>query len=211
MKIIDISQPLGTGTAEWPGDQPFELSWTLHQERGDSVNVAAIKMSVHVGTHTDGGFHVAADGARAGELPLDAYIGKVVVIDARGRAALDEHVIDDVDFSNIRRVIFRTRDDADPKIFPRTFLTPTAALARKLAANGVRLIGTDAPSMDETTSKTLDSHHILVDGGIAILENLALSNVEPGVYTLIALPLKLVEADSSPVRAVLIDGSIEDM
>ena len=210
MKIIDISQPLTTGTAEWPGDQPFELSWTMHQDRGDSVNVAAIKMSVHVGTHTDGGFHVAANGSRAAELPLDAYIGKALIVDARGREALDESVIGDVDFSNIRRIIFHTRDDSDASVFPKHFLSPTESLARQLVARGVRLIGTDAPSMDHATSKTLDSHHILVQGGVAILENLTLSNVEPGVYTLIALPLKLVEADSSPVRAVLIQGSLED-
>jgi arylformamidase len=69
------------------------------------------------------------------------------------------------------------------------------------------LVGSDAPSMDTVDSKTLDSHHILTDGGVAILENLVLSDVEPGVYTLIALPLKLVDADSSPVRAVLVDGA----
>jgi arylformamidase len=74
----------------------------------------------------------------------------------------------------------------------------------------VQLIGTDAPSMDTLDSKTLESHHILAAGGVAILENLVLSDVEPGVYTLIALPLKLVEADSSPVRAILVQGSIEE-
>jgi arylformamidase len=62
--------------------------------------------------------------------------------------------------------------------------------------------------MDEATSKTLDSHRILADGGVATLENLDLTGVQPGEYTLIALPLKLLEADSSPVRAVLIEGEI---
>jgi arylformamidase len=74
---------------------------------------------------------------------------------------------------------------------------------------GVKLVGSDAPSMDHVDSKTLDTHHILVDQGVAVLENLVLSHVAPGVYTLIALPLKLVEADSSPVRAVLIEGEFE--
>jgi len=63
--------------------------------------------------------------------------------------------------------------------------------------------------MDDVDSKTLESHHILADGGVATLENLMLSHVEPGEYTLIALPLKFTDADSSPVRAVLIDGVIE--
>jgi arylformamidase len=44
-------------------------------------------------------------------------------------------------------------------------------------------------------------------GRVAILENVVLSDVAPGAYTLIALPLRLVEADSSPVRAVLVEDA----
>ncbi len=210
MKIIDISQPVGTGIAVWPGDQSFELFWTMQQERGDSVNVAAVTMSVHTGTHTDGGFHVSAQGGRAAQLSLDAYVGRALVVDARGRQALDEQVLDDVDLSSVTRVLFRTRNQIDAAVFPARFLSPTEGLARRLVAAKVRLIGSDAPSMDAVDSKTLDSHHILCAAGIAILENLVLSDVEPGVYTLIALPLKLVEADSSPVRAILIAGALEE-
>jgi arylformamidase len=209
MKIIDISQPLSGGIAVWPGDQPFELTWTMHTDHGDSVNVAALTLSVHTGTHTDGGYHVSRNGARAADLPLAAYIGQALVVDARGRTELDEDVLRDVDLGSNRRILFRTRERVDPGEFPRRFLSPTTTLARKLVAAGARLIGSDAPSMDAVDSKTLDSHHILADGGVAILENLVLSDVEPGVYTLIALPLKLVDADSSPVRAVLIQGQIE--
>jgi arylformamidase len=208
VKIFDISQPLGTKTAVWPGDQPFRLAWTMAQSAGDSVNVAAITLSVHTGTHTDGGFHVAANGTRAADLPLEAYLGKALVIDARGRDRLDETIMSDVDISNIRRVLFRTRDAIDAEEFPQDFHSPTEGLARRLVDAGVQLVGSDAPSMDHVHSKTLDSHRIFTDAGVAILENLVLSDVEPGVYTLIALPLKLVEADSSPVRAVLIEGDI---
>jgi arylformamidase len=38
---------------------------------------------------------------------------------------------------------------------------------------------------------------------MAILEGLVLNNVPEGVYELIALPLKLVGFDASPVRAIL--------
>jgi arylformamidase len=209
MKIIDISQPLDVGIAVWPGDQPFELDWTLQLDRGDSVNVAALTLSVHTGTHTDGGYHISRNGMRAAELPLSAYIGRALVVDARGRTELDEDVLSDVDLNITRRILFRTREHIDPTEFPRDFLSPTSALARRLVAAQVQLIGSDAPSMDTADSKTLDSHHILADGGVAILENLVLSDVDPGLYTLIALPLKLVEADSSPVRAVLIEGDVD--
>lgn len=210
VRILDISQPVGPGTAVWPGDRPFELSWTMRQDRGDSVNVAAVGFTVHIGTHTDGGYHVSGHGSRAGGLPLDAYIGRALVIDARGYDALDERVLDDVDVNTFRRLLFRTRERIDPREFPGSFLAPTPGLARRVVAAGVRLIGTDAPSMDDVDSKTLDSHRILADGGVATLENLDLTAVEPGEYTLIALPLKLEEADSAPVRAVLIEGEIAE-
>lgn len=198
-------------TAAWPGDQPFQLSWTLQQERGHSVNVAAITTSVHNGTHTDGGYHVDGSGQRAGELPLDPFIGRALVVDARAFGGLNEEVVRDVDLTSTRRILFRTRDAVDAGTFPAEFRTPTPGLARALVAAGIQLVGSDAPSMDDAASKTLDAHHILIDGGVAILENLVLSNVEPGVYTLIALPLKLVETDSSPVRAVLIRGGLEEL
>jgi len=39
--------------------------------------------------------------------------------------------------------------------------------------------------------------------GLRVLENLVLDDVPEGDYELIALPLKLMQADASPVRAVL--------
>ena len=179
----------------------------MRQDAGDSVNVAALTLSVHTGTHADGGYHVSGTGSRAAELPLGAYLGRAMVIDARGRA-LDEALMNDVELAGIERVLFRTRDEVDATQFPEDFHAPSIGLARKLVSAGVRLIGSDAPSMDDFHSKTLEAHHVLVEGGVAILENLVLDHVEPGEYTLIALPLKLVEADSSPVRAVLIDGDL---
>lgn len=210
VRIIDISQPVGLATAVWPGDQPFELAWTMRLDRGDSVNVAAITLSVHTGTHTDGGYHVAERAGRAAQLALAPYVGRALVIDARSAGALDEHVVDDVDLTRTRRILFRTRDRVDHTRFSERFRAPTPALARRLVAAGVKLVGSDAPSMDDFGSKQMESHHILADGGVLTLENLVLSEVEPGEYTLIALPLKLVEADSSPVRAVLIAGAIDD-
>lgn len=209
MRIFDISQPVGHETAVWPGDRPFELDWTLKLDRGDSVNVAAISLSVHTGTHTDGGHHIAEQGSRAAELKLEPFIGRALVVDARGYDVLDGRVLEGLDLRRIKRLLLRTRDAVDAREFPRSFKAPTASLARAVVAAGVTLIGTDAPSMDDVDSKTLETHHILADGGVSTLENLVLSAVAPGEYTLIALPLRLVDADSSPVRAVLIEGMIE--
>ena len=72
-----------------------------------------------------------------------------------------------------------------------------------LAERGVRLIGIDTASIDPADSKTLDSHQVIRHHDMRVLENLVLDNVPEGDYELIALPLKLMQADASPVRAVL--------
>ncbi len=74
---------------------------------------------------------------------------------------------------------------------------------RWLAERGVRLVGIDSQSVDPATSKTLDSHQQLLKLDLRVLENLVLDDVPAGDYELIALPLKLMQADASPVRAVL--------
>lgn len=206
MRIFDISQPVRPGIAVWPGDQEFQQHWSMHLERGDSVNVAALTLSVHTGTHADGFHHVRADGARIADMPLGAYIGRCTVIDARGTEAIGPEHVKHLDLARTERVLFRTRDVVDESEFPKDVAYISVDLARLLAASGIRLVGTDAPSIDPLDSKTLDAHHILAAGGVANLENLVLTDVPPGDYILVAPPLRLAEADSSPVRAVLLDG-----
>ncbi|HEX2167347.1 MAG TPA: arylformamidase [Longimicrobiales bacterium] len=208
MRIHDISQPLGSQTATWPGDFEVDVQWSMRIDRGDAVNVATLMTSVHAGTHVDGFLHVAGDGATAAQMPLDAYLGPCVVVDAIGRTELAANDVAHLDLASVQRVLFRTRASVDETRFPASFAHISPALARELASAGVRLVGTDAPSVDPVDSKTLDAHHALAAGDVAILENVVLSNVEPGAYTLIALPLRLVEADSSPVRAVLVEGDM---
>lgn len=208
MRIHDISQPIGSRTATWPGDRPVEVDWTLRMEAGDSVNVAALMTSVHAGTHADGFLHVTRNGETAARMPLDAYLGRCTVVDVTGRSEVTSDAVSHLDLSDVQRILFRTRADADETVFPQPFAHIAAGLARQLADAGLRLVGTDAPSIDPVDSKTLEAHHAFVAGRVAILENVVLTDVEPGVYTLIALPLRLVEADSSPVRAVLIEGEI---
>jgi len=206
MRIHDISQPLGTRTATWPGDRAVELSWTMRQDAGDSVNVAALSTSVHAGTHIDAFLHVMREGATAADMPLDAYVGRCIVVDAVGVERVTADAIDGIDVGRAQRILFRTRAVIDETQFPKRFAHIDVALARELAAAGVRLVGTDAPSIDPQDSKTLDAHHAFAAGGVAILENVVLSHVLPGEYLLVALPLRLAEADGSPVRAVLLEG-----
>jgi len=73
-----------------------------------------------------------------------------------------------------------------------------------LASAGCVLVGIDTPSVDPHDSKELESHSAIYESNMGILEGVILNNVEPGLYDLIALPLKIAEADASPVRAILV-------
>ena len=110
-------------------------------------------------------------------------------------------------FSRKRRVsediLIRTYEKAPQENWDAGFSAIDAALIDALANRGVRLIGVDTPSLDPQTSKTMDAHLAVAKHGMAILEGLVLDAVPFGTYELIALPLKIAGADSSPVRAVL--------
>ncbi len=102
------------------------------------------------------------------------------------------------------RLLFKTGSFPSPQEFPQDFNALSAALVDHAAERGVRLLGIDTPSVDLFADKKLESHRAMARHDMANLEGLVLSHVDPGNYVLIALPLRLAEADASPVRAALI-------
>jgi arylformamidase len=204
MRILDISQPLSEATTPWPGEPRLSRQWISSRARGDAVNVAEIRLGVHLGTHVDGPAHTADHQPAIGLASLDPYLGPARVIHALDATRLDVSLLDGVDLARTPRVLFRSRRRVDPGTFPTGFAGLTPALARRLAQGGATLVGTDAPSVDPQDAADLEAHHLLRDGGVAILENVVLDDVAEGEYTLVALPLRLTGADSSPVRAVLL-------
>lgn len=207
MRIIDITQRLDARTPLWPGEPPFVLG--QHAQISDQcpVNVGAVSMPLHAGTHADAPFHYDATGPTSAETALDPYIGRCVVVDVRHASGLAVDVAD-IDWtalaaSGAARVLLRTYDRFPHAAWDSAFRAISAAVIVRLAALGVVLIGTDAASLDPETSKTMEAHHAVRAAGMRILEGLVLDHVAPGIYELIALPLPLAGADSSPVRAIL--------
>ena len=202
--IHDISVVVQPGTPEWPGDAPFTCGWTSRLDEGASVNLSHIAGSPHVGTHADAPLHVR-DGAPASDaLPLAPFLGEALVIDVSDAppGPLDLGA-DDPRLRGCTRLLLRTgRTIADGR-FPTEWPVLSGRTAAALAQRGLRLLGVDAPSVDERTSRTLDVHHALFDNGAYVLENVDLRGVTPGRYELIALPQRLAGLDAAPVRALL--------
>ena len=201
-RIIDISQPVDASIGVWPGDTPFSAEFTWKMADGDACNVSRVVTSPHNGTHADAPVHFVPGAAGIGDVPLDAYLGACWVLDGPRSGQVEPVHFDGVDLVAYPRLLIRTRDD-DSTRFPASFVSLSAPAARALCDRGVRLVGLDTPSMDPVDSKSMHAHHVLLPGAIAILENLVLSHVEPGPYELIALPLRWLGLDASPVRAVL--------
>lgn len=204
-RIYDVTRPVFNGHPVWPGDRPCCLRPSSRLAEGAQTNSTALEMSVHTGTHTDGPLHVIDGAPPIGEISVEAYLGPALLLDVTGRDAIDVDWLDLHLPPGAERVLFRTGCWGDPRVFPTRFPAPTPEAAALLAARRVRLVGTDAPSVDPFESHDLPAHHALLGGGVAVVENLMLDGFPPGTYDLIALPLRLAEADSSPVRAILLE------
>jgi len=212
MKIWDISRTLSNDLAEWPGDEPFRFQLTREKTKGESVNLGAISMSVHNGTHGDAQFHFDTDGGSIEKAPLETYLGRATVIDL-GQAFLDskeKHLITIEDLrpsaeaiAATSRLLVKTGRWSDSTVFPNQIPVIAADVPAWLQKNGVKLIGVDLPSVDEIDSKSLQNHHALARAGVAIVESLDLSDVASGIYQLAALPLKIAGGDGAPMRAIL--------
>lgn len=204
-RLWDISPPVYVGAPVFPGDTPYAQEWAATLGPGCPVNVSQITMSPHVGAHADAPLHYAADGATIGAVDLDAFLGPCRVIHAIGAAPLIEwqHIVHAIDKHLPPRVLVRTYERAPVDRWDPALPAYAPETVERLAALGVRLIGIDAASIDPADSKALPSHQTIRRHDMRVLENLVLDAVPEGDYELIALPLKLVEADASPVRAVL--------
>lgn len=206
MRLWDISQPIGPETAPYPGDAPFSHEWVLRRHDGAPCNVGTIRMSAHLGTHADAPLHFEDDGVDAASIDLGAYLGRCRVVDVRGGRTANLVCVAELSAAfdgGVERVLLRTRERADHRVYDPGHRALEPAAAQALAAAGVRLVGIDTPSVDPGDSEDFAAHRALRAGGVAILENLDLAGVPAGDYELIALPLRLVGADGSPVRAVL--------
>lgn len=205
MKTLwDISPAVHHGSPVFEGDTPYDQQWVARMSNTCPVNVSAITLSPHTGAHADAPLHYDPEGMAVGGLSLEPFLGPCRVIWAldAGPLVRPEHLAHA--FKGMPpRVLVRMyarmpQDRFDPQL--PAFAPETIDC---LADLGVQLVGTDSASVDPAASKTLDSHQALRRRGMRVLENLLLDAVPEGDYELIALPLKLLHADASPVRAVL--------
>jgi len=202
-EIIDISPMISDRIAVWPGDVPYQHTVSHDLKRGDNLTLGSMQTTFHTGAHADAPSHYGADLPSIAERSLSLYYGRCQVVQvqiARGERIVASDIADGI---TAPRVLLRTDSFTDPDQFTTDFNALSPQLVDYLHEAGVRLIGIDTPSVDLFDDTALASHQALAQHDMANLEGLVLSHVEPGEYTLIALPLRLQGADASPVRAAL--------
>ena len=203
---IDVSVALHNGMAQWPGDARFERLETLAIANGDVCNLSQFSSSVHIGTHMDAPKHFLRDGRGMETMPIAATVGPARVIAIHDRDLIRVKEIEPHRLAKGERVLFKTRNSAEcwkTHTFQKQFVHIPRDTAAYLADCGIQTVGVDYLSVGGFDTDGPETHRVLLEAGIWIIEGLNLTEVEPGDYELVCLPLKLVGSDGAPARAVL--------
>jgi len=207
--IIDISVPLQSGIPVWPGSTGFRLFQTMRMDAGEVANVSQLETDVHIGTHVDAPWHFVSGGKTVEQLSLEVLIGTAVVAHLPQINAVTPEDLEALALPpNTQRLLLRTRNSQlwanKVSEFQTDFVALTADAAQWVVNQGIQLIGVDYLSVQRYYDSPL-THEILLGAGVVIVEGLNLTDVTPGLYDLVCLPLKLVGSDGAPARAVLIE------
>jgi len=205
MNWIDISLTLKNGMIHWPGDTEFKRKPVKSISKGDRVNLSELSMSAHAGTHIDAPRHYIDKGESAGQLPFDAVIGQARVIAVENEEYITKEELIKHDIRPGERILLKTVNSEKLKRsdkFKKNFVGISKAAAKYFAEKNVRAVGVDYLSVGNFDSGDA-VHEILLGAGIWIIEGLDLSEAPPGDCELICLPLKILDSDGAPARAVL--------
>jgi arylformamidase len=205
-KIYDVTVPLSRDLPTYPGDPPFELTFTHRIADGQSYNVTRLALGSHSGTHVDAPYHFLADGATVEQLPLEILLGKCRVVELLAREKIQRADLEALQLRDDLRVLLKTRMSGQlrpGREFQEDFVYLTEDAASYLVQVGIKLVGIDYLSVEKFGSTDFPAHHVLLGAGVVIVEGLDLFDVEPGEYDMTCLPLRIVGGDGSPARVIL--------
>jgi len=205
MKLIDVSVPLDSNVPTYPGNTPFQVEAIKRLARGDSSNVSTLHLSAHAGTHVDAPRHFFDDGAGAEQLPLEMLCGRARVIELTTRKGVTADDLAAFDLTEDVRLLIKTHNSTfwGSPVFHEDYVGVTDSGAKHLVARGIKVVGVDYLSVEQFRNVGKPAHHVLLGAGTIVIEGLDLRDVEPGVYDMFCLPLRIVGSDGAPARVVL--------
>ncbi len=205
MRVFDLSQTLRPTSLIYPGDEPTTWRSSRTLER-DGYNAVFLQSCLHVATHIDAPLHLCPGGRGIADFPPERFIGRGVLLDARGLDVIDAS---DVNLDDVRAgdaVLVLTGHDrfaGDPDIYFGQHPSLGRSLAEALIERHISFLGLDMPSPDHAP---YDIHHIFLKKEIFIVENLLnLSSVLcVKAFEVFALPIK-VEAEAAFARVIAVE------
>jgi len=205
--IIDISLPLDSNLPIWPSSTGVTIERVRDMNKGDALNNSHLSCDVHAGTHVDAPLHHLANGASIEQIPLTDLIGEAHVIEVLHTEIITREILEGLSLpTNIQKLLIKTQNshfwEKKSSTFNSSYVALTPDAAKWIVDNEIHLIGIDYLSVEPFNASS-QTHKILLNAKVVILEGLNLSHVRPGKYELICLPIKLVGADGAPARAIL--------
>ena len=192
MKILDITREW-TSAPVYPGDPAPQLTMLQSMTMGDAFNVHAFSGCLHNGTHMDVPLHAVPQGMDVAALPLTYGVGECCVV------AFDGVLLGD----QAERLLPRLQK----RVLFKGNMSISQSAAFVLSDAGLQLVGVENASVALPEEDTA-VHRQLLMNNVALLENLDLSAVQPGLYMLMAAPLKIAGAEAAPVRAILMERQL---
>ncbi|CAO2814864.1 unnamed protein product [Amaranthus hypochondriacus] len=214
-RIIDITHRIN------PNMPAFESSdgvgeflkslWSM--KNGSVANTSEMKLHSHTGTHVDSPGHFYDEYLDAGfdidSLDLNVLNGPALLVDVPRDSNITEDVMKSLHIpKGVRRVLFRTLNTDRRLMFKKEFDSSYVGFmkdgAQWLVDNtDIKLVGIDYLSA-AAFADLAPSHLVLLKSReIILVEGLKLDNVPAGMYNVHCLPLRLVGAEGSPIRCIL--------
>jgi len=205
LKIIDITMTIRENMPVFKNKADKKpLIWIANGYQKGGIHETRIDLDLHSGTHLDAPMHVITNGKSVDQIDLSRLIAPCRLLDFTDvtdcirREDLESRAFDASEF-----ILLKTRNSFEERyVDDFIYLDPSGA--EYLKERGVPGVGIDALRI-ERQIKRLETHRILFESGIIVLEGLRLKDAAEGVYQLYALPMKIKGVEASPVRAILID------
>jgi arylformamidase len=204
---IDVSIPISSDLPVWPGDPIPQLTWLSQISRGEGINLSKVEMGLHNGTHIDASSHFIEGGISIDEIPLDLLIGEVQVINVPTELKIiKDEFLNTLNIKLPEKVFFKTINSfmlyLHDKRFVEDYVGIDRSAAKWLVDNNVKVVGIDylsvAPFWDE-----VETHRILLEANVIVIEGLDLSEIQEGAYRFICLPINIKGREAAPARVVM--------
>ncbi|KAJ9537977.1 hypothetical protein OSB04_030710 [Centaurea solstitialis] len=215
-RIYDITHRITSETRQWDSDEGLGSSYlTLHasMKNGSDCNFSQIKLPVHSGTHVDAPGHVFDNYFEAGfdidSLDLEVLNGPALLVDVPRDKNLTAEVMKSLNIPRgVKRVLFRTLNTDRRLMWKKQFDTSYVGFMKDGAQwlkdnTDIKLVGTDYLSV-AAFDDLIPAHLVFLESReIILVEGLKLEDVKAGLYDVHCLPLRLLGAEGSPIRCIL--------